>query len=59
MTDPESRLALVSRAKAAKAARGQLTELTPAELDALGLPPVDCRRTRDRLGTLKKGAKRR
>jgi hypothetical protein len=43
------RLAVVRDAKRARAARGLPIDLTPADLDALGLEPIDCARTRERL----------
>lgn len=46
--DVEPRLKRVRRLKLRKLARGHEPDLTPQELDRV-LPPVDCRRTRDRL----------
>lgn len=42
------RIAAVRAAKDAKARAGRRRDLSPDELDKV-LPPVDCRRTRDRL----------
>ncbi len=46
------RVRRVHEAKREKAARGLGTDLTPEELDRI-LPPVDCRRTRERLLSLR------
>jgi len=56
--ETEHRLRLVSRAKRWKDARGLPTDLTPEELDALGIPAVQDPETRRRTGTPARGAER-